>query len=109
MQDADEMVLESLHGSFCWECSVISWGDKLVLQVSFSHFQDQEFRDFIINLLEDGCDACILELLVTLGVSLEDVFLPSAEDSCCKDHVGIIVVHDKDVSISTGTSNGESS
>ena len=41
MKDADEVVLKSLHGSFCWEGSVVSWGDKLVLQVSFSHGLDQ--------------------------------------------------------------------
>ena len=62
IQDGCEMVLEGANGPFCWVVSMIVGIYQLVRELLFCDGSTHLFGDFVVQALEDRCDAGLFEL-----------------------------------------------
>ena len=71
IQDGGEMVLESANGPFCWVVSVIVGIYQLVREFLVCDGSTHLFGDFVVQALEDRCDAGLFELGVAGFIALQ--------------------------------------
>ena len=107
-KDGDKVSLVSLDGAFSWIGSVVVWAYKLIIQARcVFNVLNKCFRNFIVES-EDSCfEVVFSECVVALCHATDKFFGLSRFDWYSLDVIGIIVIHEEQVFMTSGTGDWE--
>ena len=100
-ETSDEVVFPSLDGSFCGVATVAVWWYALEIDVVFFEGGLYICRTLVIHYMKLGSVAVGVEEFVRVEPSVADGAAEAVWDGLCVDVVGVVVIHDEYVAVTS--------